>query len=46
MRGDDLAGTEGRARLSARLLWFVGLWAASVAVVGAVAYGIRLWIVP
>jgi len=27
-----------------RLLWFVGLWAASVAVVGAVAYAIRLWI--
>ena len=46
MRGKGPAGTEGRARRSARLLWFVGLWAASVAVVGAVAYGIRLWIVP
>jgi len=27
-----------------RLLWFVGLWAASVAVVGTVAYILRLWI--
>ncbi|HEV7251971.1 MAG TPA: DUF2474 family protein [Mesorhizobium sp.] len=27
-----------------RLLWFVGLWAASVATVAAVGYGIRLWI--
>jgi len=27
-----------------RLLWFVGLWAASVAVVGAVAYILRLWL--
>ncbi|PWG01861.1 DUF2474 family protein [Sphingosinicella humi] len=27
-----------------RLAWFVGLWAAGVAVVGAVAYGLRLWI--
>lgn len=27
-----------------RLLWFVGLWAAGVAVVGSVAYILRLWI--
>jgi hypothetical protein len=27
-----------------RLLWFVGLWAAGVGAVGAVAYGLRLWI--
>ena len=27
-----------------RLLWFVGLWAAGVAVVGTVAYILRLWI--
>ncbi len=27
-----------------RLLWFVGLWAAGVVSVAAVAYGIRLWI--
>nr|WP_162623814.1 DUF2474 family protein [Paracoccus saliphilus] len=28
-----------------RLAWFVGLWLASVAVVGAVALLIRMWIV-
>ena len=28
-----------------RLGWFVGLWAASVLVLGAVAYVLRLWIV-
>lgn len=28
------------------LLWFVGLWALGVGVVSAVAYGIRLWIMP
>jgi hypothetical protein len=27
-----------------RLAWFVGLWAAGVATVGIVAYGIRLMI--
>lgn len=29
-----------------RLAWFVGLWAAGVAAVGAVAYGLRWWLVP
>jgi hypothetical protein len=28
-----------------RVLWFVAIYAASVAVIGAVAYLIRLWIV-
>ena len=28
-----------------RIAWFVGLWAASVSVIGAVAYILRLWIV-
>lgn len=25
-------------------IWFVALWAGGVAVTGAVAYGIRLWL--
>jgi hypothetical protein len=29
-----------------KLLWFAGLWALGVGVVSAVAYGIRLWIMP
>ncbi len=29
-----------------RLLWFVGYWVASVAVVFVVAAGIRFWLVP
>jgi hypothetical protein len=33
-----------QAPLWQRLAWFVGLWAASVAALGAVAYLIRLWI--
>lgn len=33
-----------RQRL-ARLGWFVGIWLASVAVIGTVAWLIRLWIV-
>lgn len=28
-----------------RLAWFVGIWIASVAVIGTVAWLIRLWIV-
>ena len=30
--------------LQRRLAWFVGLWAAGVVTVGAVAYGLRWWI--
>ena len=29
-----------------QLGWFVGLWIVSVAVVAAVAYGLRWWLVP
>ena len=29
-----------------QLSWFVGLWAASVAVVAAIAYLLRWWLVP
>jgi len=31
--------------LARRLLWFVGLWAAGVAVVGSVAWVIRTWLI-
>jgi hypothetical protein len=27
-----------------QLAWFVGLWAASVAAVGVVAYGLKFWL--
>jgi hypothetical protein len=32
--------------LTRKLLWFVGLWAAGVAAVGAVSLLIRWWLVP
>ena len=35
---------EAPRPLAVRLLWFAGLWTASVAVVGVVAYAIRVWI--
>ena len=37
---------EAKGGLARQLFWFVGLWAASVAGLGAVAYIIRLWIAP
>lgn len=37
---------EPEGPLWLRLLWMVGIWAASVVALGAVAYLIRLWIVP
>lgn len=36
---------SGRAWAS-RLLWFVGLYAAGVAVVGVVAYGLKALLIP
>lgn len=35
---------EARAPLWRRLVWFVGLWAASVAALGLVAFVIRSWL--
>jgi hypothetical protein len=35
---------EATAPLWRRLAWFVGLWGAGVAVVGAVAYLLRWWL--
>lgn len=33
-----------RAPLWRRLLWLAAIWLGSVAVLGAVAYGIRFWL--
>ena len=30
--------------LTRRLLWFIGLWAASIIALGVIAYGIRFWL--
>jgi hypothetical protein len=32
--------------LTRRLLWFAGIWVASVAALGAVAWVLRWWLVP
>jgi len=37
----DMATDKKAAPLGKRLLWFAGLWLASVTVLGIVAYGIR-----
>ena len=37
-------GPHREDRTAMRLAWFVGLWLASVAFLGAVAYGIRFWL--
>ncbi|MEM7566817.1 MAG: DUF2474 domain-containing protein [Pseudomonadota bacterium] len=42
----DRPEPEARPSLIGRLGWFVGLWAASIAALGVVAYAIKLWIVP
>ena len=36
--------SEPRAPLWKRLVWFVAIWAMSVAVIGIVAYVIRFWL--
>lgn len=41
------AGTKpGQRAWMSRLLWFVGLYVAGVAVVGVVAYGLKALLIP
>ena len=35
---------EAPPSLTRRLVWFIALWIASVAFLGAVGYGIKLWL--
>ena len=35
---------DPRPSLPLRLLWFVALWAGSVALLGAIGYAIKLWL--
>ena len=43
-RPDDRPEHRARASTTRRLIWFIGLWCASVAVIGTIAWLIRLWI--
>jgi hypothetical protein len=36
--------SEKQPGLFSRLGWFIGLWVASVAVLGVIAYTIRFWL--
>ncbi|MDA8870176.1 DUF2474 domain-containing protein [Rhizobiaceae bacterium] len=43
-REDDHVEREAPRSWTERLLWFVGLWTASITVLGVIAYGIRFWL--
>jgi hypothetical protein len=42
--GRDGAGATGARGWAARIVWFVALWLAGVAVVGTIAWLLRLWL--
>ena len=44
----DRAGPDHqpRPRWPRRIMWFVAIWAASIALLGLISYGLKLWIGP
>lgn len=42
----DRAGPDHQPRWPRRIMWFVVIWAASIALLGLISYGLRLWIGP